>query len=62
MNLVEVIESGGFLGQKRKALIDEAKIAPYLKRDVIFAPPKKKRKAETANDGEGGGKPKNDGV
>ena len=60
MNLVEVIESGGFLGQKRKALIDEAKIAPYLKRDVIFAPPKKKRKAETAD--EGSGKPKNDGV
>mmetsp|Transcript_5254 Transcript_5254/g.11253 ORF Transcript_5254/g.11253 Transcript_5254/m.11253 type:complete len:661 (+) Transcript_5254:170-2152(+) len=61
LELVEVIESGGFISNKRQTLIDEAKIAPYLKREVIFAPPKKKRKAET-DDAEGSGKLKCDGV
>lgn len=63
LELVEVIENGSFISDKRQALIDEANIGPYLTRDVIFAPPKKKQKSELASsdDGEESGKPKNDG-
>ena len=58
LELVDLIQSG-YVSKKRQKIINEAKIAPFLKPEVIFKesePASTKRKAAPSDDVSGGGK------